>query len=243
MIESDKVDVVLGILTDAMRAKLDSSDRTRFAHVMRLCQQAQSFMRLGGKRVKDFPPNVIANQYIAGGLNFGGEFPPLEDDGELANVQGAAMGALQGGPIDQAGIVRELLMLVTPHLTQMQRQGLARERADVAAQLASLMNIRDSLVTSALPGDAIRNTAIEKQIDLLMTQLEGMPDDENDLVPAEPVRGHQTGGEGAQAHFGELREAESPGDGGDERSLGEGAEEGLGDAGGAQVRVCGQLPG
>jgi hypothetical protein len=226
MIATEKLDAILEIITEAIRDRLASPDRTRFIDAMKLCNQAQTLLRLTGKRVKDFPGAGAAGVgLIQGAIGGYADLLQPDDGGEGPANMGMVQGAAFGGLHDQAGIMREIVMMMGPHFEQMTRQAEAREGASLADQLNSLLTARDEMLASGTPDDHRRAHSLDKQIDQLVQRLEAKHDN---VVPADPVRGHPTEDQGTEDHAGDLREAEPTGDRGDADAPRAGGEERVG---------------
>jgi len=213
---------VLGAMSEAVSALLDTSAVDRFGRAARLCVMGQKISAdlvttiKEAKKVRalDNQQNALMGgmgaeaQYVAQG---GGDVNALAEeyaDHAILNPApeyvGHGVGMVHGG--DQTQMMRDMMMMVQSAFADQKKAATARletrtdtDAADARYQLYSelneLLRARDALKAPAdLPLLQRVQQQIEEHIDLIA---KGNPDDrappDTDVVPAELLRGHPPG--------------------------------------------------
>jgi hypothetical protein len=171
MMDSEKHQTAVMAITDLIRDEVDSTDRQKFARMQRLCQIAQSLLREGATRAKDFH-----------GLNRGGTIFCTNDDVDEE----------VGGMPDASSLYRQLFQMLGPFADQSR----ARSREHGASELNGLL--RAKMLMQKDPSQAANLAKLDQRIEELTAQV-ATKENDNAMVPAQPLRGYPARDEGWNA--------------------------------------------
>jgi hypothetical protein len=149
-----------------------------FQRIGRLCKIGVQLEREGSSRVRAFQ---LDQGYIRGGVNIDADFND-GDEPQLGQIYAHPVVGM-GGPLDTAGLVREMIGAAR----EMNKKPGRPETLDVAHELNELL-----LARSKLRGE--EDSAIRTEITTRITELSQLVNKKEpshvELVPAEPVRGY-----------------------------------------------------
>lgn len=240
LMNKDRHQAAVAAMTELIRGELDSDDRARFARVQRLCRAAHKLLLEGDVRAKDFrgpgPQNGMGA--IFPGAAWDGIDGEIQDPPDLGEAYPqAGMGQfmqMPGVPLDQAGLVRQMLQMMGP----LNLQNEARAKESEAHELNELLMARRMLEGSNEPAEKDTAARLTARIDALTARIgKEQPHAAADLVLAEPLRRHPPGFEAG---------GQDPRDDGGPVAAGADCPRGPlqeGDEGARAVRACVDIPG
>lgn len=187
--DQEKHKAAMNALSELIRSQLEGEERGRFASVKRLAVIGQKLMTEMSPRPEDVEDYFEGNDIVGAG-NY--DFPRPRQ-----------MGQIIGAGNDQQQMVREVMAMLSPAFSNIEKQNDAQRRASVARELNELLRARERLTDLAQaavyqPGAIEKLTTRIETILFEMVREEKKEGDEDGLhmVPAVDVRRHQAGENG-----------------------------------------------